>query len=75
MVLLSKIIQALAAALPALISWWERRQAAKAQAEIEARNADIRREPAGEWLHKFNSQANPGGGANQAGADQPDGDK
>ena len=66
-----KVIQALAAALPALISWWERRQAAKAQAEAQARADAVRADPGAEWMRKFNAQANPGGAPNQAGVDQP----
>ena len=72
MAIIFKIIQALAAAVPALLNWWAQRKAAESQAEAEARVADIRRDPAGEWLRKFNSQANPDGSASGApGADQP----
>ena len=71
-----KILQILAAALPALLDWWSRRKAEQSQAEAEARVADIRREPGSEWMRKFNSQANPDGNASGApGADQPDNDK
>lgn len=66
-----KILTAFAAALPALLDWWRKRQAAKEQADVETRVADIRNAPADEWLHKFNSQAKPGGVADQAGTDQP----
>lgn len=73
---IGKILQILAAALPALLDWWARRKAAQSQAEAETRVADIRRDPAGEWLRKFNSQANPNGNSSGApGADQPDNDK
>ena len=67
-----KILQILAAALPALLDWWSRRKAEQSQAEAEARVADIRRDSAGEWLRKFNSQDNPDGNTTGApGADKP----
>lgn len=75
--LLSKIIQALAAALPALVAWWEHRQAAKAQAEAKTRVADIRRDPGAQWVRAFGGEQ-PGTDTTapgQAGTDQPDADK
>lgn len=66
-----KILSALAAIIPSLLDWWQRRQAAKAQAETEARVADIRSDPANAWMRKFNEQANPDSTANKAGPDQP----
>lgn len=69
MALLGKILQALAAALPAFLAWLERRQAAKEQAEAETRRAAVRDDPADAWLRKFNSQANPDA-SGQAGTDQ-----
>ena len=59
MALLGKILQALAAVVPAFLAWLERRQATKAQAEAEARRAAVRDDPVGEWVRKFNSQAGP----------------
>ena len=74
--IISKVIQVLAAALPALLSWWEGRKAQQAQAAFEDRVADVRADPAGAWLRKFNSQANPGDNSGDnsgaSGADQPD---
>ena len=72
---ISKIIQALAMALPALLSWWEKRQSAKDLAASEARMADLRSDPADAWMCKFNAQARPDDIADQAGADQSDNDK
>ena len=48
-----KILSALVSALPALLDWWQRRQIANAQAEVETRVADIRDDPAAAWLRKF----------------------
>lgn len=70
-----KILSALVSALPALLDWWQRRQAAKAQAETETRVAAIRSYPAAAWLHKFNEQASPGAASDQTSTDQPDADK
>lgn len=72
--IVSKLIQALAAALPTLLSWWDRRQAAKAQAEAEARVADIRANPGPAWMHEFNDQTKTDA-ADKTGADKSDGDK
>ena len=55
-----KILSALAAIIPSVMDWWQRRQAAKAQVETEAHVADIRADPANAWMRKFNEQANPG---------------
>ena len=72
MATLLKIIQSLAAAIPAVLNWWQQRESAQARDAAAARVADIRREPADEWLHKFNSQQNPGGhAADTPGPDQP----
>ena len=71
---LLKIIQTLAAAIPALLDWWQQRQDAQAREKAADRVADIRRDPAAEWLRKFNSQTKPGADpAGTAGPDQPDG--
>ena len=59
MALLAKIIEVLAAAVPALLDWWSKRQADQAQAEAEARRAAVRDDPVSAWLRKFNSQAGP----------------
>lgn len=76
MALLGKIIQSLAAIIPAVLDWWAKRKAAEKQAEAETRVADIRRDPGNEWLRKFNSQANPDGNSSGApGAGEPDDDK
>ena len=76
MALVLKIFNALAAIAPFIAQWWAKRRAAKDKAAVDARNADIRAEPAGEWLRKFNSQANPDGNSSSApGTDQPDNDK
>lgn len=73
---IGKILQILAAVLPALLDWWSRRKAAEKQAEAETRVADIRRDHGNEWLRKFNSQANPDGNSSGApGAGEPDDDK
>ena len=69
MALFAKILQILAAAVPALLDWWNKRQADRAQAEAEARRAAVRDDPADAWLRKFNSQANPGH-ADPPGTDQ-----
>ena len=69
MALLGKILQVLAAVVPAFLAWLERRQAAKEQADAEARRAAVRDDPAGEWLRKFNIQANPDA-SGQTGTDQ-----
>ena len=75
MAVFGKILQILAAIIPAVLDWWSRRKAAEKQAEAETRVADIRRDPGNEWLRKFNSQANPDGNSSGApGADQPKGD-
>lgn len=71
MAALLKILSALAAIIPSVMDWWQRRQAAQAQAETEARVADIRADPAGAWMRKFNEQANPGAVADKAGPGQP----
>lgn len=75
MALLGKILQALAAAVPAFLAWLERRQAAKSQAEAEARRAAVRDDPGSAWVRKFNSQANPSSDSGAPGLDQPDGHK
>ena len=69
MALLAKIIQILAAAVPALLDWWNKRQADQAQVEAEARRAAVRNDPVSAWLRKFNSQADPGP-ADPPGTDQ-----
>ena len=69
MALLGKVLQALAAVVPAFLAWLERRQADKAQAEAEARRAAVRDDPVSAWLRKFNSQAGPGP-ADPPGTDQ-----
>ena len=75
MALLGKIIQALAAIIPAVLDWWAKRKAAEKQAEAETRVADIRADPGPEWVRKFNSQANSGDNpADPPGTDQPKGD-
>ena len=77
MALLGKIISALIAALPAVLDWWQRRQAVKAQADAQDRVDAVRNEPAAAWLRKFNEQANPGSGnaPDAPGSNQPDGHK
>lgn len=74
MALLGKIITALAAIIPALLDWWTKRKAAETQAEIEARNAAIKCDPAGELQRKFNpaGQQQPDSD-NQSDANQSDG--
>lgn len=74
MALLGKILQILAAAVPALLEWWRKHEAAREQTEAEARRAAVRDDPTPAWMRKFNSRANPDA-SNQAGTDQPDGDK
>ena len=69
MALLGKVLQALAAVVPAFLAWLERRQADKAQAEAEARRAAVRGDPVSAWLRKFSGQANPGP-ADPPGTDQ-----
>ncbi len=78
MQLVLKILAALVSALPTFLDWWNKRQAAQKQAEIEIRNADIDADPGSAWLRKFNSRAEPDDKAvddKQAGVDQSDGDK
>ena len=55
MALLGKIIQALAAIIPAVLDWWAKRKAAEKQAEAETRVADIRRDPKSAWMRDFGS--------------------
>lgn len=69
-----KILQALVTAVPALLDWWQRHQAAQAQTEAEDRVDNIRRDPAGEWMREFNKNGNSGTSADSAGADEPNAD-
>ena len=74
MALPGKIILALIAALPAVLDCWQRRQAARGQAETEARVAAIRSDPAAAWLRKFGGQQPDGNidnAAHKTGPDQP----
>ena len=74
MALLGKILQALAAAVPAFLAWLERRQAAKSQAATADRVADVRADPGAAWMHKFGAaDQQPGDNdpADQAGTEQP----
>ena len=70
----AKIVQALAAILPAIVEWWAKRQAAKEQAAADARRADVRADPGAEWMRKFGAADKQHGDdkpADKAGPDQP----
>ena len=70
----AKILTALAAALPAFLDWWAKRQAAKEQAAAQDRVAAVRDDPGPEWMRKFGAADKQHGDdkpADKAGPDQP----
>lgn len=71
---LSRLLPFIPSLLERFLAWWDKRQAAKAQAEIDARNAAIKCDPAGELQRKFNpaGQQQPDSD-NQSDANQSDG--
>ena len=77
MALLGKIIQALAAIIPAVLAWLDKRKAAQEQAAAQDRVDAVRDDPGAAWMRKFgpDGQLSPDDGddnaAGQAGTDKP----
>lgn len=80
MAIILKLLQALAAFVPAILSWWGEQKAAQQKTEVEERIAAMRHDPASLWLRGFNPDAarsgpDAGRGAAASGPDQSDSHK
>jgi hypothetical protein len=69
--IINKLLQIFTPLVTVFLDWWTKRETAQKQDNIESRNADIRNDPADQWLRKFNSQANTPAPTSQTGTDQP----
>ena len=57
MAIILKLLQTLAALIPAFLSWREKQDAAQRKTEAEERSASVRHDPASQWLRGFNPDA------------------